>query len=211
MHARIVMIVQSSGMGKSRMIDELSKKHFVIPLNLRNGESGRFFCRLISKLKPLTSNLLAIQLPTPRSAPGLKYLGLVLPKAISAAVLSSPHWSRKRWTLLKTQNTQQQIYNAITESPNLGDQEKAAAQQNYPSTIQEQFRLFMTVGQTFSKQSDLRIEFYDRVVERANEVGFPYCSSAAMLTAMCSYSVHTKRPQNTKHKFRLRGELRRTT
>jgi hypothetical protein len=33
---------------------------------------------------------------------------------------------------------------------------------DYPSTLQEQFRLFMTVGQTFSKQGDLRIEFYDR-------------------------------------------------
>jgi hypothetical protein len=28
-------------MGKSRLIDELSKAHFVIPLNLRHDESGR--------------------------------------------------------------------------------------------------------------------------------------------------------------------------
>jgi hypothetical protein len=56
MYARVLAIVQSSGMGKSRMIDELSKSHFVIPLNLRDGESGRFFWRLISKFKPLTSN-----------------------------------------------------------------------------------------------------------------------------------------------------------
>jgi hypothetical protein len=42
-YAHVLAIVQSSGMGKSRMIDELSKDHFVIPLNLRDGESGRFF------------------------------------------------------------------------------------------------------------------------------------------------------------------------
>jgi hypothetical protein len=101
----ILAIVQSSGMEKSRMIDELSKKHFVIPLNFHNGESGRVFRHLISKLKPLTSNLKAIQLPTPKSATGLKYLVLVLPKVIIAAVLSSPHWSRRRWTLLKTRNS----------------------------------------------------------------------------------------------------------
>jgi len=88
------------------------------------------------------------------------------------------------------------IHNAIMESPNLKDDEKAAARQHYPSTLQEQFRLFMTVGQTFSKQGDLRIEFYDSVVERANEVGFRWYSPAAMLTARHSYSIRRpKRPQ----------------
>jgi hypothetical protein len=56
LYVRVLAIVQSSGMGKSRMIDELSKDHFVIPLNLRDGKSGRFFGRLIFKFKPLTSN-----------------------------------------------------------------------------------------------------------------------------------------------------------
>ena len=52
LYARILAIVQSSGMGKSRMIDELSKKHFVIPLNLRNGDSGRFFGALFLNSNP---------------------------------------------------------------------------------------------------------------------------------------------------------------
>jgi hypothetical protein len=34
-YARYQAVVQSSGMGKSRMIDELSKDHLVIPINLR--------------------------------------------------------------------------------------------------------------------------------------------------------------------------------
>ena len=43
-YARILPIVQSSGMGKSTMVDELSKTHFVIPINLRNpGGSGMFW------------------------------------------------------------------------------------------------------------------------------------------------------------------------
>jgi hypothetical protein len=41
-YARIMPIVQSSGMGKSRMVDEFSKDHFVIPFNLRDGDQGDF-------------------------------------------------------------------------------------------------------------------------------------------------------------------------
>jgi hypothetical protein len=40
LYARYLAIVQSSGTGKSRMIDELSKEHFVIPINLRSADSG---------------------------------------------------------------------------------------------------------------------------------------------------------------------------
>jgi hypothetical protein len=42
-YGRFLSIVQSSGTGKSRMVDELSKEHLVVPINLRpigdNGES----------------------------------------------------------------------------------------------------------------------------------------------------------------------------
>ena len=40
-YAPLLSIVQSSGTGKSRLIDELSKAHIVIPVNLRKrGEKG---------------------------------------------------------------------------------------------------------------------------------------------------------------------------
>jgi hypothetical protein len=38
-HANYTSIVQSSGMGKSRAIDELAKHYFVIPINLRHPDS----------------------------------------------------------------------------------------------------------------------------------------------------------------------------
>jgi hypothetical protein len=38
-YAHYAAIVQSSGMGKSRTVDELAKKHFVIPINLRGPHS----------------------------------------------------------------------------------------------------------------------------------------------------------------------------
>jgi hypothetical protein len=38
-YAHYTAIVQSSGMGKLRMVDELGKEHFVIPINLRGPHS----------------------------------------------------------------------------------------------------------------------------------------------------------------------------
>jgi hypothetical protein len=37
-------IIQSSGMGKSRLLDEFSKKHFLVPINLRPKDSGGVLC-----------------------------------------------------------------------------------------------------------------------------------------------------------------------
>ncbi|KAF8637023.1 hypothetical protein AX17_003092 [Amanita inopinata Kibby_2008] len=41
-YGRFLSVVQSSGTGKSRMIDELSKEHIVIPINLRGPRSTGF-------------------------------------------------------------------------------------------------------------------------------------------------------------------------
>ena len=41
LYASYCSIVQSSGMGKSRLLDEFSKKHFLIPINLHDeGSQG---------------------------------------------------------------------------------------------------------------------------------------------------------------------------
>jgi len=42
-------IVQSSGMGKSRLVDEVSKRIFTLPFNLRNPEdsSGKGFDTMV--------------------------------------------------------------------------------------------------------------------------------------------------------------------
>ncbi|KAF8510465.1 hypothetical protein BU17DRAFT_55347 [Hysterangium stoloniferum] len=41
-HAHYTSIVQSSGMGKSRLVDEFAKSHFVIRMNLRRANAGGF-------------------------------------------------------------------------------------------------------------------------------------------------------------------------
>jgi hypothetical protein len=49
-YAHFCSVVQSSGMGKSRTVDELGKEHFSIPINLRVARStGIFFpCVIVS-------------------------------------------------------------------------------------------------------------------------------------------------------------------
>lgn len=47
-YARLLPIVQSSGMGKSRMVDELSKEYLVIPFNLRDVPEGKISCILLA-------------------------------------------------------------------------------------------------------------------------------------------------------------------
>jgi hypothetical protein len=39
-YGRYCSIMQSSGMGKSRLVDEFSKKFFLIPINLRSPENS---------------------------------------------------------------------------------------------------------------------------------------------------------------------------
>ena len=39
-YSRVLPVVQSSGMGKSKTLDELSKERVVLPLNLRGGGSS---------------------------------------------------------------------------------------------------------------------------------------------------------------------------
>ncbi|KAJ2927619.1 hypothetical protein H1R20_g9470, partial [Candolleomyces eurysporus] len=60
-YARYASIVQSSGTGKSRAVDEMSKTHFVIPINLRappttgyppsDGDLERFLCQTEGQLQ----------------------------------------------------------------------------------------------------------------------------------------------------------------
>ena len=38
-YAHYAAVVQSSGMGKSRTVDEMGREHFVIPINIRHPES----------------------------------------------------------------------------------------------------------------------------------------------------------------------------
>ncbi|KAF8514093.1 hypothetical protein BU17DRAFT_94784 [Hysterangium stoloniferum] len=137
-YARLLPIVQSSGMGKSRLIDEFSKKHFVVPFNLRAWQQGY---------------------PAPDTA--------VLEWLTRSGFQS--HESDDRFSafltalfekILEVIDDPQFIQQQISDSPDIAPTEKEVALQNYPKSLPEQFRDFMTVGQMFDKQAPLRIIFY---------------------------------------------------
>jgi len=56
-------------------------------------------------------------------------------------------------TLKIVQDPKLQIHHAIKELSDLRDDERTTILGNYPTTPQEQFRLFMTVGQTFPNRA----------------------------------------------------------
>jgi hypothetical protein len=43
-YGRFCTIIQSSGMGKSRLLDEHSKNYFMIPINLRSSKTQGLSC-----------------------------------------------------------------------------------------------------------------------------------------------------------------------
>ena len=50
-------VVQSSGMGKSRTVDELGKEHFSIPINLRDARSTGIFSSCVIVSFAVTNNM----------------------------------------------------------------------------------------------------------------------------------------------------------
>jgi hypothetical protein len=70
----------------------------------------------------------------------------------------------------------------------LTQDEKKAALENYPLSLPEQFRLFMTVGQKFTQQGSPRVKFYDDVLERADEASSLLYSGPVRLTVASAIS-----------------------
>ena len=68
------------------------------------------------------------------------------------------------------------ILERIRGCAELSDADKAEALHQYPESLSGQFRLFMTVGQTFEKQGPLRIKFYKNVLQEVNKASFLYMS-----------------------------------
>ena len=56
-YARYTSIVQSSGMGKSQAVDELSKTYLFVPLTLRQESKGKFLCITIGPSSDLKTSV----------------------------------------------------------------------------------------------------------------------------------------------------------
>ncbi len=62
-YAQYGWIVQSSGMGKSRLLHEFSKEHFLIPINLRERGAGGTYNLPFLSLSPLLTDVFRFSSP----------------------------------------------------------------------------------------------------------------------------------------------------
>lgn len=153
-YAPYLSIIQSSGMGKSRMVDELSKRILVIPVNIRVGGTGKtsFSSHSITALK-------------------LNYLPPGFPASDKAAVRfltthNAPtaflHAEAFLIALFKTTEEYLQDIDTYIKDIDVLSPRNSTAQK---------FRVLMTTGHSFGKQGKLRVGFFDKVVAYAESVG----------------------------------------
>jgi hypothetical protein len=82
------------------------------------------------------------------------------------------------------------ILERIQGCAELSDADKEAALHGYPDSLSGQFRLFMSVGQTFERQGPLRIKFYDSVLREADQASFLYMLRFYLLPKQLYKSVN---------------------
>jgi hypothetical protein len=141
-------ITQSSGTGKSRMIDELSKEHFVIPIVLRDSD-GMLALQSIDYCTHLS-----LGYPPPDIAPRNWF-----------TQVSTPEDAKKRaiaFLMALFENTKN-IISGI-------DGSIASSSKEVPVTISAKFRTFMSDNQTYTSTGNLRQVFYEKVVDIAKRV-----------------------------------------
>lgn len=143
-------IVQSSGMGKSRLLDEFSKKHFLIPINLRKTGTRSAYHLLLSLF---CSSLILLAFPPPDDS-----IHSLLTKRDSYenVYFRSLHFL----TALLEKTTK-----VITEDLKEAD-----------SRIMRitKFRDFMADGQTLERAGEKRRNFYEEIVNDVENVSHIY-------------------------------------
>jgi hypothetical protein len=153
-YARYTSIVQSSGMGKSRAIDELSKKHLVVPLNLREDSKGKF----LNDCAVPWSLTVALGFPPPDD--DVRDWLLKGKTKMEAFTRAGAFLCALFVTLLRYL---QQLDAEIADISTLAIDER-------PKSLEAKLRLLMTAGQTFSRQGQPRRQFYEEVLDLADEV-----------------------------------------
>jgi hypothetical protein len=179
-YARYTSIVQSSGMGKSRAIDELSKKHLVVPLNLREDSKGEF-CKNCAVLQYLT---VALGFPPPDENVRNWLLG---GKTKMEAFTRAGAFLCALFDILL--RYLQQIDAKIADISPLSNG-------GPPKSLEAKLRLVMTAGQTFSRQGRPRRQFYEEVLDLADEV-CPLCFIFRLISMYHFYQIWLPPPPST--------------
>ncbi|OCH85204.1 hypothetical protein OBBRIDRAFT_330754 [Obba rivulosa] len=155
---RVTPVIQALGSGKSRTVDELSKLHLVIPVNF--SPEGSY--------------------PPPDSALRDWFLKKSAKATIrrtsecyiDALVVHDGHAFFYIFYSALFKTTTRYIRNgirvAIEKEEALDELQKSTALTSFPTSLAGQFRLFMSLGQTYHTQGILRRKFYQDVMESAD-------------------------------------------
>lgn len=148
-YAHFCSIVQSSGMGKSRTVDELGKEHFSIPLNLRDEKSTGIFRSHI--IISFMTNIICCIFP---------------------GYPPADHMVRN---FFKTKGTEAESYHqaccfidALFQHT-LDTLEREFNLQWGIDEVAREFRRRMTEGQTMKMHNEFRRQFYHQVIRIAKE------------------------------------------
>jgi hypothetical protein len=154
-YARYTAIVQSSGMGKSRVVDEMGKTHFVIPICLRESNTSGWHLLFLSAGVAL--NIISPGFPPPD----------VEVRDFLAA-------SKEGYYIkgdLDVYNRAAGFISALfAEVTNQVKEIQKGGKGNNLQEMAAEFRRLMTEGQTIKRCNDFRVRFYQRVVENAGQV-----------------------------------------
>jgi len=144
-------IVQSLGMGKSRLVDQFSTKHFLIPINLRNRDT-------YSMYKSVTF--------TPLAPPHL-FPGFPPPDHAIRNLLTSSTKEKEEKTLMQHflvvlfEKTQSILENELTDANNRSERIT-------------KFREYMRAGMDIESVGPGRQKFYDGIAEEVLAVSPVY-------------------------------------
>ena len=142
--------VQSSGMGKSRLIDELSRTYFLIPVNLRESRSTGAYAT-ISPFSPIKLIFL-----------GYPPADVSVRDFLTASNSAGDAYICSLWFLITLfARTTRVIKEDLKDAPD-------------PSTRVTKFREFMADGQTKHRVGENRRKFYQEIVNEVENVSCIY-------------------------------------
>ncbi|EMD38831.1 hypothetical protein CERSUDRAFT_112559 [Gelatoporia subvermispora B] len=162
-HLHIYPVVGPAGIGKSRLLDQFSLEHFVIPLNLSTrSPSYPPPDVLIIKWINEETHKIAVVGPINESTVKLDWERTdFLFRILLAALFQTTK-----------EVVEQGIRTAIESESMLDIGDKEALLSSFPTTLAAQFRAYMTIGQSAEQPGVLRKKFYERVIRRANSVRY---------------------------------------
>ncbi|EMD38833.1 hypothetical protein CERSUDRAFT_122386 [Gelatoporia subvermispora B] len=162
-HLHIYPVIGPAGVGKSRVLDQFSLEHFVIPLNLST--------RSPAYPPPDALIIKWINEETHK-------IGVVGPINGSTVKIDGERTDFLFWILLAAlfqatkEVIEEGIRRAIESESMLDIGEKETLLSSFPTTLAAQFRAYMTIGQSTEQPGVLRKKFYERVIRRANSVRY---------------------------------------